>query len=111
MNNYLAVVKVTKNATPMKIAFCAEDHKQALAELARATFVSTTMELHEYDLMEVVRQGYIPVAAKISSETYLYRQNLKDKAKDEVDKLIDSVKDVAQMKETTYTPYTVGKAM
>jgi hypothetical protein len=107
---YLAVVKKKRGDTPQKYTFAAKDHRDALVVLAHACLVSSTMELDEFDLMEIIQGGggYKPVAAKINHETYLYRSNLKDNSK--IEQELPALPALPRYSEKVYKTYTLAKA-
>lgn len=104
---FLAVVKKTKGASPAKCTFAANSEREALAEMAKIFNVSTTMELDEYDLMEIMTGGvYKPVASKINNETFAYRSHLRDNSK--IETVTPTTLPVTTEKK--YTPYRLAKA-
>lgn len=109
---YLAVVKKKRGDVPQKYTFAANDNRDALVKLAAACNVSTTMELDEYDLLEIVQGGggYKPVAAKINSETFLYRSNLRDNSKIEQEEIPSPPSVASRYDEKVYKSYTLAKA-
>lgn len=71
MYSYFAVIKTNFNATPMSLSFTAENPTEALKQMCKACNCTTTNELAEYDLLEVVgKDKYRPVAAKIGSDIH-----------------------------------------
>lgn len=69
MQHYFAVIKLSPTSTPMKAAFIASDVNDALKEMCRVVRCTTTTEIAEYDLLEVLGDNkYREVASKIGNE-------------------------------------------
>jgi hypothetical protein len=72
MADYFAVIRLVRNDTPMRAEFSAQDVAGAMKELLRACGCTSSNELKEFELYEVLRSqaglvgGYRPVASRIA---------------------------------------------
>lgn len=74
MPNYLAVAKLSKNSVAQKYMYVAADPIDAVRELVRACHCTSSLEIYEYDILEILEGGrYIPVSAKINSDVINFR--------------------------------------
>ena len=67
MADYYAVIKIRGTSLPQKLIFMAQGVGEAIKEMVRGAKVSSTSDLEEFEILEVVENGggYIPRAAKL----------------------------------------------
>lgn len=76
--NYFAIVRLIRNPDSMKLSFSAQDSSAAMKEMLRGCKCTSTNELKEFELFEVVTEGtkvvgYRPVANRhLRKETLPY---------------------------------------
>lgn len=101
MNEYLAFVKEEKHSTPVKLVMQCREDAAALSEMCALMRVESTVELYEYQILQVLKGGLSlrPVMDKVAG-----LPALPPPAKTET----FNVK--AELVEATYKPYTKKEA-
>lgn len=95
MLHYFAVIKIRPDASPMKATFIANDVTDALKEMCRVANCTTTNEIAEYDLLQVMSNNkYKEVASKIGNEIRK--------------RPIETSAPVLEEEEKQYIPYTLA---
>ena len=63
--HFLAVIRMSKEATPQKISYVAENVTKAIGEMENAC-KSTVNDIHEFEVLELINGGkdYVSVAVK-----------------------------------------------
>lgn len=89
---FLGIVKATGNSSPTRYMYGDEDYMSAIQKMCKLVGVTSTADIYEYDLFEVVTGGYRVVAQKIGTKVET-RAALPPPPKD--------------VGEGTYTPYSV----
>lgn len=76
MKEYLATVKVKPGDTPQKYKFTAEDVSPAIKKLCTLVGVTSTINIHAYDMLEILKDpnsgvayGYSPRSHKLPDST------------------------------------------
>lgn len=102
MNRYFAVIKMKSYSTPASTSFDAPDTGLALRKMMEVVGVSSTMEIDEYELLEVVGKDYKRVACKGPTRSTPPRPATV------VGRLIpETPEPLLTLEETEYTPFTV----
>lgn len=99
MAKYFAVIKLSSKNLPQKMTFNAEGVSEAIKEMTKLAGVSSTINIAEFDLMEVLgNDTYRPAAIKNPREVKMRARVYPD-----VEVLISPVVPTG---ETTYAPYS-----